>query len=150
MVREISTHRLLQIHVLADDLAARERSLTRACTNASRHGFHGFVRQQAPRLARIRRVLAAVGALLQHAEWLRRRGACRSRVEIPLIRRPANALNVEPIQPLDRCLNKSPSHWPPGMALRWRASGGEAYVFGLCSPRCPVLREQDTTTRIDP
>lgn len=52
--------------------------------------------------------------------------------------RRANALNVEPMQPFARCLDKKPEHWPETMsALRWIASGGEAWVFGPCSSNCP-------------
>jgi len=68
---------------------------------------------------------------------------CGSRVSGPLLRRPANALNIEVGAPLDRCLNKLPSHWKGSgrSALRWRASGGGPEVFGLCTPNaCPVRR----------
>lgn len=67
-----------------------------------------------------------------------RRG-CRARVESPIERRPANALNLEFIQPADRCLNQKPSHWPDGAwALRWIHSGGSPLVFGECSAQtCP-------------
>lgn len=66
---------------------------------------------------------------------------CGARVTPPLQLRRANALNIEAAQPLARCLDKKPAHWPEGAsALRWIASGGEATVFGLCSSNCP--REQ--------
>jgi hypothetical protein len=65
---------------------------------------------------------------------------CPSRVTPALVRRLANALNVEPIQPWARCLNKRPVHWPEGSSsLRWLASGGEAFVFGPCSRECPRM-----------
>lgn len=67
------------------------------------------------------------------------RMSCRSRVESPIERRPANALNLEFIQTSDRCLNQPPSHWPEGhWALRWIGSGGSPLVFGECSAQsCP-------------
>lgn len=71
------------------------------------------------------------------------RESCGSRVQPELERRPGNALNVEIGQPMARCLNKRPDHWPESMsALRWLASGGEALVFGCCGGSCPM----DTTT----
>lgn len=70
--------------------------------------------------------------------WLERRETCGGMVTPAFLHRRANALNVEPMQPTPRCLDKKPSHWPEGMsALRWRASGGDALVFGLCSADCP-------------
>ncbi len=65
---------------------------------------------------------------------------CSHRLSAPLERRPVNGLNVEPIQPQDRCIELPPSHWPnTGMALRWLASGGSALVFGRCRPTaCPL------------
>jgi hypothetical protein len=64
---------------------------------------------------------------------------CKSRIRIPLARRPGNALNVEIGQPADRCIQKRPHHWPNSMtAIRWLASGGEALVFGCCCPPCPL------------
>jgi hypothetical protein len=67
---------------------------------------------------------------------------CGSRVELPTLRRPGNALNVEAgFFPSARCLDKRPSHWPESAtSLRWLGSGGDASVFGLCSRNCPMLR----------
>jgi hypothetical protein len=65
---------------------------------------------------------------------------CPSRVQAPLLRRPANALNVEPVQPLPRCTLRQPAEWKGrgASALRWLASGGSPLVFGLCScAGCP-------------
>jgi hypothetical protein len=67
-----------------------------------------------------------------------RRETCGASVTPAFQHRPGNALNVEPIQPWARCLDKKPAHWPEGSsALRWMASGGEAWVFGPCSANCP-------------
>lgn len=66
------------------------------------------------------------------------RDTCSALVIPTFLRRPANALNVEPVQPMGRCLDKKPSHWPQGSsALRWLASGGQEFVFGVCSNDCP-------------
>lgn len=67
---------------------------------------------------------------------------CGERVELAMVRRPANALNVEPIQPHDRCRLRTPPNWgdfdPRG--ARWLASGGDAMVLGVCwRGRCPRL-----------
>ncbi len=74
--------------------------------------------------------------------WLEQSESCGSRVWPAFLHRKANALNIEPMQPSARCLNRKPEHWPEHMsALRWRGSGGEASVFGLCEPsHCPVRR----------
>jgi len=70
--------------------------------------------------------------------WKKRRETCGANVTPAFQHRRANALNVEPIQPWARCLDKKPAHWPEGAsALRWMASGGEAFVFGACSALCP-------------
>lgn len=70
-----------------------------------------------------------------HAEYS---ATCGARIDPPFQHRRANALNVEPIQPFPRCVDKRPSHWPHNMTgLRWIASGGEAWVFGMCSSNCP-------------
>lgn len=67
---------------------------------------------------------------------------CKSRVAPPFLHRKANALNIEPMQPMARCLNRRPSHWPASMSsIRWIASGGEVLVFGHCTPAaCPFKR----------
>lgn len=71
--------------------------------------------------------------------WKERRETCGAMVTPRFQHRRANALNVEPIQPWARCLDKKPASWPEGAsALRWMASGGEAWVFGPCSVRCPL------------
>lgn len=71
--------------------------------------------------------------------WQEHSEACGSRVMPAFLHRRANALNVEPMQPAARCLNRKPEHWPESMsALRWIGSGGEALVFGYCSAQhCP-------------
>ena len=65
---------------------------------------------------------------------------CQFCKHIPLPERKANALNVEVGSPLPRCMLKTPSHWPAHMTgFRWIVSGGDAYVFGPCTPNgnCP-------------
>lgn len=71
--------------------------------------------------------------------WAERSAACGSRVVPAFLHRRANALNIEPMQPMARCLNQKPEHWPASMsALRWIGSGGEPLVFGHCSASsCP-------------
>jgi hypothetical protein len=69
---------------------------------------------------------------------------CPQRIELPLIRRPGNALNVEIGTPLPRCRCHTPEDWgandPRG--ARWLASGGSGYVFGTCSrAACPLPAE---------
>lgn len=64
--------------------------------------------------------------------------ACPHRIDVPLVRRPGNALNIEIGKPLDRCRLRQPEHWPSGTAGRWLASGGSPLVFEPCSLReCP-------------
>ncbi len=65
---------------------------------------------------------------------------CCERLSPPLERRPANALNIEIGQPLERCRLQTPEHWngvdPRG--ARWLLSGGSPFVLGVCSVRsCP-------------
>ena len=65
---------------------------------------------------------------------------CSKLLPVEFLHRKANALNVEPIQPLERCRLKTPEHWgsvdPEG--VRWRWSGGSNLVFGRCTPNsCP-------------
>jgi hypothetical protein len=71
--------------------------------------------------------------------WNERSETCGSRVVPAFLHRSANALNIEPMQPSARCLNRKPEHWPASMsALRWIGSGGEALVFGRCeASQCP-------------
>lgn len=78
----------------------------------------------------------------KHAAWLDRRETCGASVTPIFQRRPTNALNVEPIQPWARCLDKKPLTWPKGASsLRWIASGGEAWIFGPCSANCPRAKK---------
>ena len=71
--------------------------------------------------------------------WKEHSESCGSRVMPAFLHRRANALNVEPMQPSARCLNRKPEHWPASMsALRWTGSGGEVLVFGCCEAAyCP-------------
>lgn len=71
--------------------------------------------------------------------WKELRASCAHRIELPLPRRPANALCVEIMGPLPRCTLKLPSHWTGSgaSALRWLASGGSPLVLGRCSVHCP-------------
>jgi len=66
--------------------------------------------------------------------------ACVHRLVPLLLRRPANALNVEIGAPAPRCSLKLPDHWTGSgrSALRWLGSGGSPLVFGHCSADCPA------------
>lgn len=70
--------------------------------------------------------------------------ACDARMDLPVVRRPGNALNVEHVSPQDRCREQPPEHWPssgPGVG-RWLASGGSPLVLGTCrAGGCPRLKE---------
>lgn len=69
--------------------------------------------------------------------------ACGQLVSADFLRRPANALNVEVMQPMPRCRRKMPEHWSGTgtSSLRWLASGGSPLVFGRCTPaNCPQRR----------
>lgn len=90
---------------------------------------------------RIARIRGAV-VVKKHVEDFKAfAGACRSRVELELPKRPCNGLNVEIGKPMDRCLSRKPGHWPSSMtARRWLLSGGDAYAFGSCRRSgCPEL-----------
>ena len=76
--------------------------------------------------------------MASESDWLQRRHTCGACVTPTFLHRRANALNVEPMQPQARCLNKRPDHWGDVSALRWIASGGDVLVFGLCSANCPL------------
>lgn len=64
---------------------------------------------------------------------------CSELITLGVPRRPANALNIEVGQPLDRCRLKTPDHWgsTDPRASRWILSGGSALVLGICSANCP-------------
>jgi hypothetical protein len=66
--------------------------------------------------------------------------SCGSRLAPAFLHRKSNALNIEPMQPADRCLNRKPAHWPSDgdHAVRWIASGGSPLVFGRCN-NCGVV-----------
>jgi hypothetical protein len=68
---------------------------------------------------------------------------CPELVETEFLRRPANALNVEPMQPAPRCRLRTPEHWgdKDPRATRWLLSGGSPLVLGPCS-RCKIPHEQ--------
>jgi hypothetical protein len=63
------------------------------------------------------------------------REKCPSRRGMIVERRPANALNIEIGQPMDRCLEKSPD----GRGMAWLWSGGSLLAYGLCEgcKACP-------------
>lgn len=64
---------------------------------------------------------------------------CKACITPQLPRRRGNVVTVEVGQPSARCINKRPAHWPEAMsAVRWLASGGESYIFGLCCSPCPL------------
>jgi hypothetical protein len=68
---------------------------------------------------------------------------CPYRREIPLERRPANALCIEHFGGLARCVLKLPRHWKGMSAARWLMSGGSALVFGICMQPCPAAEQED-------
>lgn len=75
---------------------------------------------------------------------------CRHRIELPLERRPANALNIEIGASLPRCRLRTPEHWGDAdpRAARWLLSGGSALILGPCSrARCPQLAAMCTSRR---
>ena len=58
-----------------------------------------------------------------------------------VVRRPANALNIEVGAPSPRCRLKTPEEWGAAdpRAARWLLSGGSPYVLGVCTPQaCPL------------
>ena len=65
---------------------------------------------------------------------------CPSSIQPELIRRRANALNVEIGEPSRRCGLLSPD----GRGMRWIASGGDALAYGLCAKRgCPRTKLEE-------
>jgi hypothetical protein len=64
---------------------------------------------------------------------------CHELVEAEFLRRPSNALNVEPMQPGPRCRLRTPEHWKgkDPRASRWLLSGGSPLVLGPCAQPCP-------------
>lgn len=68
---------------------------------------------------------------------------CHERVGMDLPRRPANALNIEMMQPSVRCRLQTPDHWGSFdyRATRWLWSGGSPLVLGVCAcSSCPQLQ----------
>ncbi len=66
---------------------------------------------------------------------------CPKLIAPELLRRPANALNVEVGQAVPRCRLKTPEHWGDAdpEATRWLRSGGSPLVLGPCTPNaCPL------------
>ena len=65
---------------------------------------------------------------------------CQDLVEMDVLRRRANALNVEVGKPMLRCRQKTPKHWGQAdpRAVRWLHSGGSPLVLGPCSNKCPM------------
>lgn len=62
---------------------------------------------------------------------------CPSRMALGIPRRPANALNVEIGQPMNRCKERSPD----GRGAIWLLSGGSPLAYGLCAcAGCPRTR----------
>jgi hypothetical protein len=71
---------------------------------------------------------------------------CEHRISLPLLRRPANALNVEYQGPrLPRCRLLPPPEWGAAdpRARRWLSSGGDPAVLGECSDGCPLPFDDD-------
>jgi hypothetical protein len=64
---------------------------------------------------------------------------CPDRVDLPVERRPGNALNVEIGTPLPRCAQRSPD----GRGLAWIASGGSWLAYGHCrASACPRTKDE--------
>lgn len=64
---------------------------------------------------------------------------CPHRLQPAVVRRPANALNIEIGSPMDRCILKEPDHWVvTGYGPRWIFSGGSPLVFGCCTMACAL------------
>lgn len=67
--------------------------------------------------------------------WSELSSCCPSRMEPDLVRRPANALNIEIGAPQLRCSLQSPD----GRGMAWVNSGGSILAYGCCSKRsCPM------------
>lgn len=71
---------------------------------------------------------------------------CRFRIDPDLQRRPANALNIEIGFPMPRCILKTPENWEGTSvtAARWLLSGGDVFVFGICTCNCPLKENKDS------
>ncbi len=66
--------------------------------------------------------------------------ACPDRIALGVERRPANALNVEIMEPMPRCKQQSPD----GRGSIWLLSGGSPLAYGrCCRSGCPRLIERD-------
>jgi hypothetical protein len=64
---------------------------------------------------------------------------CQFRERTEIIRRPANALNIEIGAPADRCLMRPPGGWREGRSnMAWLLSGGSVLSYGLCCGECPA------------
>ena len=66
---------------------------------------------------------------------------CPQRIELPVAKRGANALNVEIGSPMPRCRCRTPDEWGADdpRAVRWLASGGSPLVLSACAPdACPL------------
>jgi len=67
--------------------------------------------------------------------------SCGQAASVVQLRRPVNGLNVEHfVNSPVRCRLKMPGHWSGSgrSSLRWLGSGGDATVFGSCTPgNCP-------------
>lgn len=66
---------------------------------------------------------------------------CPFLIEERNITKQQNALRIETMSPLPRCILKLPEHWSEGAkqlgGLRWIGSGGSPLVFGICDKKCP-------------
>lgn len=84
--------------------------------------------------------LEATPAWQIDAMWDEVRPRCLYRLQSAVVRRPANALNLETIKPSDRCRLQPPPYWPTETsALRWLGSGGSVLVFEPCERKtCPL------------
>ena len=140
----LSTHRAIQLVQLSDSLQAIAAQCERAASNAVRIRNFKAATHFVDRARRARRVKDDIHARLKRdiAGFKKFADQCRSRIQPPLPRRPANALNIEVAAPAPRCICKRSKHWgESATGIRWLASGGAALVFGVCSRNCPLLSD---------
>lgn len=73
---------------------------------------------------------------------------CQYLLEPGNVPRQRNAPRIEVLDPSPRCILKLPEHWSEGAkragGLRWICSGGDIFVFGICTPKsCPELKQRE-------
>ncbi len=78
--------------------------------------------------------IQALPAVQRDTWWTDLAPLCPSRRELPVARRPGNALNVEIGTPIPRCMDRSPD----GRGAAWALSGGSMLAYGPCDgSACP-------------